>query len=238
VKIASFASIAPRRAQLIRAVESIIAQVDHVFIYLNGHPEPWPGLWSYADKITWAFSRTSGWRGSEGKFWWSDAAKFARPIHLGGDVAFGCDDDIEYPCDYVEGMIESLERHPGSIVGVHGARIKEPITGYHECLDLRWRFTAGLLHDTRVHILGTGTIAYRPKDIRLDFAKFYVPNMSDLWLAILAREQSIDLWAVHRPARWCRAIPTTGYSISSAKSSGRDLAETELVQMHAPWPKL
>jgi hypothetical protein len=240
VIIACFASIAPRQRQLVRAVQSIIGQVDRVFIYLNGWGEPWPGLWHNADKITWRFSVTSRWVGSEGKFWWSDAAKFREHGLTGVESYFGCDDDILYPDDYVTRMRMALERYPGDLVGVHGARIREPVRGYHECLDLRCGFEKALKTDQQVHLLGTGTVAFEPERWRgqLGFDDFIVPNMADLWLALRARAAQRRLWSIARPAKWLKALPTHGYSISAAKSGGRDLAETELVQLHCPWPPL
>jgi hypothetical protein len=240
VVIACFASIAPRRHQLVRAVESILPQVDRVFIYLNGWSEPWPGLWPYADKIDWTFSRVSGWRGSEAKFWWSDAAKLRQLELEDVDAYLCCDDDILYPDDYVTRMREAMARHPGDMIGVHGAQIREPVTNYHQCLELRAGFQQPLHRDTQVHLLGTGTVAFEPALWRglLGLETFYVPNMADLWLALAVRQAGRKLWAVARPAKWLRALPTQGYSVSAAKSQGRDLAETELVQMHCPWPSL
>lgn len=236
--IACFASIAPRRAALQRALSSILPQVDRVFVYLNGAAQPWPEM--DHPKITWAFSRAEGWKGSEAKFWWSDASKFRHLELAGVDAYFCCDDDILYPRDYVQKMREALGRHPEDLVGVHGVRIREPVTGYHQSINVFAGFRVGLKWDTQVHLLGTGTVAFAPAAWAglLSFDSFPVPNMADLWLALCARQAGRKLWAVRRPQMWLRALPTHGYSVSAAKSQGRDLAETELVQMHSPWPPL
>ncbi len=211
-----------------------------MFIYLNGWSEPWPALWPYADRIDWTFSRVNGWKGSEAKFWWSDAAKLRQLELEGVEAYFCCDDDILYPDDYVAEMRAAMARHPGDMVGVHGAEVVEPVAGYHQCLRLRAAFQAALHRDTEVHLLGTGTVAFEPARWRgkLSLASFAVPNMADLWLALAVRQAGRRLWAVRRPIKWLRALPTQGYSVSASKSQGRDLAETELVQMHCPWPPL
>jgi len=236
VIVACFASIPDRVKQLKLAVASVYHQVDRIYVYCNGLSEPPPSLRSPKIEIT--LSRESGWKGSEAKFWWSAGAKFRQHSLTDVDAYFTCDDDILYPHDYVKKMLEALERHPGCAVGVHGVRVKDQIVDYYKALDLTASFQQKLAADRQVHILGTGTMVYRPKDFELSFEKFYVPNMADLWFAIQARENGRELWCVERPKLWLRQQAVSGVSISAMKSSGRAQAETELLQLHAPWPAL
>ena len=233
--IAAFASIASREGQLFNAIVSIRHQVDHVFVYLNGYPKTPSFL--CRPRIDIIHSCKAGWRGSESKFYWSDAGKFYWTERDSTTAYFCCDDDIIYPQDYVEKMTEALDRHPKSIVGVHGVRVPDRIRSYYKSIDIFAPFSHPLDEDVQAHILGTGTIAFRPSDVPLSFEEFYIPNMADIWLALQARKNNIDMWTIHRPTNWLQQQYVEG-SISTFKSQSNDLCETELLKLNSPWPPL
>ncbi|MBT8454174.1 MAG: hypothetical protein KJO40_19580 [Deltaproteobacteria bacterium] len=237
MNIACFASIPTREHPLRRAVHSMLDQVDYVYVYCNGLKVPPKGLED--DRISVTLSREAGWKGSEAKWYWSDGAKFRMHQLEHVDVYFTCDDDIEYPSDYVASMTAALDRHPGSVVGVHGVRLKEPVVAYPGCIDLYANFRVGLEDDARCHLLGTGTVAFRPAELPdFDLSTFYIPNMADVWLGVWARERGIELWTPRRQRKWLKPLATHGFSISASHSRRQDMAEVELLQLHSPWPKL
>lgn len=230
--IAGMATIPDRESLCRKAVKSIIGQVDRLYVYANGITR---NFWD-SPKIEVTFSRDAGWKGNEAKFWWSAGAKFRQYSLPDVDVMFTVDDDIIYPPDYVKTMIAALDRHPGCAVGVHGARIREPVRSYYGSLDIS-PFQNKQQKDRQVHLIGTATLAYRPKDFKkFDFEKFYIPNMADPWFASLARENDVKLWTVARKDRWLVQQQVTGVSISAMRSGGRTQAETELLQLLSPWP--
>lgn len=239
--VAGMATMKHREASFRVAVASLLPQVDVLAIYLNGYKEP-PWFLEHA-KVTRITSYEAGFRGAEAKFFWSSAAKFrallssTHAFWTPDDVYLTVDDDIEYPDDYVQRMIEGLDRHSRSAVGAHGVRFRQPIEGYYRSMEVLAPFQKPLAHDLRMHLLGTATVAFRPYEMKLDFDKFYIPNMADLWFAIQAMENRFELWSIARPARWLVPLKPPGYSISRATSGGRDLAQTEIAQS-VDWPTL
>ena len=119
------------------------------FIYLNEYEEipawleNWPNVIIYSSKIF-------GVRGDSGKFF-----GYTRTL---ARWYFTCDDDIIYPPDYAEVLINSAIRYKCP-VGVHGSLLRYPIKGYYEPKSrhvLHYKFNNKV--DRRVHILGTGTM--------------------------------------------------------------------------------
>lgn len=190
--VCGMASI-PSRVDVLRvAVDSILPQVDHLFVYLNGFD--WvPGFLS-SDKITVFRS------GEYGDY--RDNSKYFGLRCLEQDAYFfSIDDDIEYPQDYVPEMVAAIERFDRkAIVGVHGV-----VYGAGSRLFL----DRGVLHfrdpleaDVPVSALGTGTTAFHTSTLAFDCLEFSQVGMADLVTAQAASQQGVPAIAIARPAGW------------------------------------
>lgn len=194
--VCGMASI-PSRVDVLRvAVDSILPQVDHLFIYLNGFDSV-PGF-LLSDKVT--VFRSSDYGD------YRDNSKFFGLRCFEDDVYFfSIDDDIEYPPDYVPEMVAAIERFDReAVVGVHGV-----VYGTESRLFL----DRGVLHfrdqleaDVPVSALGTGTTAFHTSTLEFDCLEFSQVGMADLVMAQLASERGVPMIAVARPSAWLRAL--------------------------------
>jgi len=235
---ASLATHPPRIAALGRVVPQLAKQVDKLHVYANrfdpeGHELDF--LDGYDNVVIHNFSRGDGEHdgfgdlGDTGKFWHQGQA---------GSIQFRCDDDILYPDDYVERMVEAIERtHRSAVVGVHGVRLLKPFWSYFRDRDV-CHFTAGLSEDKGCHVLGTGTIAYPLELAPITIDDFYTRNMADVYFARWCQRRQVPLVAVRRPVDWLRPIETEGPSIydqaKEAAAAGQDLVSMTL-RAHRDW---
>lgn len=117
------------------------------------------------------------------------------------------DDDISYPMDYVERMIEYVDRfEKKSIIGVHGAvfPVGPPLTRWAEYRELRrtHTFMSANSSFTKVNCLGTGTIAFHSQIGTPDFEEFDTLRMVDLHLAVWAQKNEIAMYSCPRKKEW------------------------------------
>jgi hypothetical protein len=188
--IATLATIPSRRTFAHKALLSLHSQVDHLHVAFDGRPE-----WAYeregegqtwASEVCDAFERDA-WRAP----WFhtihtahGDLAKLLavewtreRTQDDGSDtIALVCDDDIEYPHDYVWWMVnhlreaEKLTEGKPAIVGLHGIVLPERSPTYRRhrrvlqhCLAPQHAYwdqpRASSL--SPVHVLGTSSVVVR-----------------------------------------------------------------------------
>lgn len=164
-----------------------------------------------------------------------DAGKFAIPRPERA-FALTVDDDIIYPPDYADRLIDGLERYERrAAVGFHGARMLSPIAGYYKSRKV-YECKSALSADTRCHILGTGTLAYYTGAYSgpgLDY--FYAKNMADIWFSIHAKNCGIERIVLSHLAGWIQPQDMTGYTTIYGERHHDDAAQTELVRSHQ-WP--
>jgi hypothetical protein len=186
---ASLASIPSRAQNLQSVVESLLAQVDVVRVYLNGYrnvPE-----FLKQDRIVVARSQDHGNIGDAGKFFWCEEAS-------GYELC--CDDDFIYPMGYAAHLIQAIERYGRkAAVAVHGCRFKLPFRTYRRSR-IPWRWNEELPVDEPCHMLGTGTAGYHASSVQLCRADFIKPNMADVWFALACASQGVPRVVVaHKP---------------------------------------
>lgn len=196
---ASLATIPARERGLRHVVAALLPQVDGLGVYLNEYDRVPPFL--DRDEIVVARSQDSGVRGDAGKFFWSEATSGYQLV---------CDDDIDYPEDYVDRLVEGIERYGRrAVVGFHGCVLRDDLADYHTSRRLL-HFTHALAVDSAVHVLGTGVAGYHTSAIRVRAKDFVAPNMADIWLALLAQRQRVPLACRRRPKGWLSEQPGFG----------------------------
>lgn len=217
--IAGLASIPSRAQSLSDVVASLSPQVDEIRIFLNG----------YASVPEWLNDkpRVKVFR-SQDFADYGDAGKFFKIDPQNPEYYFTCDDDILYPVDYVDSMLsELLIRRDQAVVGVHGVLIKQPLTRYYDDSSRYvFRHVNGLTYANSVHVLGTGTTAFRSDILGMRFRDLQAPNMADIWLAARAHHQRIPLVAVPRLPGWMTQSPhaSAAESIYGASKTGANTA--------------
>jgi len=224
--IATVASIPEREAMLHDCVLSLLPQVDRIRVFLNGYPEIPDWLRCHA-KVEWRQSQDLIDKGDAGKF-------FLQGLESPAYV-LTCDDDIVYPWDYAQRMMEELGNwNDEAIVGVHGVVLRQPVERYYQ---VQGRYVLRHIRSNDcgqlVHVLGTGTTAFRNDRVGFGFDDCLYPNMADVWLAKYAAERRIPLYCVARPKGWLfqNQGASRGRTIYSASKKSRgDEMDTSAMQ--------
>lgn len=239
---ASMASQWTRETALHAAVESLAPQLDHLNVYLNGYDSVPPFL--NAPFVTVVRSQDATARGDIG-----DIGKFFWCTNIDADFHLTVDDDIIYPIDYVTEMIKFWRRfQPPVVVGAHGIRIKQSYLtppgnrrsrGYYASREV-WMGVEKVAEPVNVHIIGTGTMLYRPSDVGLiDIdSVFPQPNMADVWFGLLAQKRKLPMITIPHEEGWIREVPgTMADSIykRSTRTRRSDRAQTEAATSIEKW---
>lgn len=208
--VAGMATVKGNEQAMLTAVASLMNQVDHLYLYLNGHETVPTVLNRFADRITPVLDPEGSKLGDAGKF--VGVSREPESIYL------TCDDDIAYPRDYVLHMCQALASQEGNAaVGVHACLLNQPLSHYYDPKTRHvLHFEHLLMRQRHVHVLGTGTVAFHTAVIHPTLDDFPAPNMADIWFARWFQARNLASIAVSRPARWLQAIPVKRQSIYEA----------------------
>ena len=226
----------PDRVDLLeQALDSIYDQADTIHVYLDGHTEIPECLihknGSPRKKLDFLTSSACGSWGARGKFYW---AENVTGYHL------TIDDDIVYPDDYADRLIDGIERHRReAIVGVLGHRFVALDKGFYSGRTT-YTLRMPIPNDVAVHSVGSGTMGYHSDTIRFSIDRdFPTKNMEDLYVGVMAKRAGVPLFVIARPPDWLRPLPVTGYSVYGEWQEKRDdSVQTMVARGEAPWPEL
>ena len=196
-KVVAFLATYPGRLRESEiAINSLIDQVDHIYVYLNLYEEIPEFL--ARPNITCILGRFA----PEGDL--RDLGKFHFLDVLDDEIALLVDDDIRYPENYASKMIDSLEKYDSQvIIGVHG-RILEPNFNDYFVDSRLLHFRRRLMKDMIVDVLGTGTVAFDSRKIKFRSESFNRRGKADIDFAIAARNMNIPLITVSHEKSWLR----------------------------------
>lgn len=195
-RVATIATM-PSRAETFQKVLPVIhAQVEHVFVYLDGHGRP-PAFLEHFDRVTVHRAEDLGDLHSD--------SRFLCLQHLTAPtVVVIVDDDIIYPQDYVDRLVEVLQRFDGqAIVGVHGRIFAPPHKSYVKNA-FCYHFANQLPQSLHVHELGTGTSAFVSSRFAVNPREWERHDMADIVVAVEAQRRGVARIAVARPAGWLK----------------------------------
>lgn len=202
--LVGMASIPERRESLDQALESLCAQTVRDWgatITLNGYPSI-PDDLPTDNRIQYRLADNS--MGACEKF---------HPLTKQGWL-FTVDDDIIYPPNYFESMLEASERYPGCAMSVHGSRLRFPFLSFKKHRII-YNFRRALVKDAQIHLVGTGTLLLHTDWIKPE--AFLDRSSADLWASLALTEEGILKIAVRRPNGWLKQIP--GFSASTVWQS-------------------
>lgn len=194
---ACLTTIPSRTKSLEETVNSLLPQVDKIFIYLHGYtPVNLPSFLEGNDKIELAYDLEWGDKG--------DIDKFHFVKDLKGYVLI-CDDDLIYPRDYANRMIQAVDRHNReALITAHGTLMYPlPIANYY--LDRHcYPCLSDVFNEVEVQIGGTGVMAFHT-DINFDpLLVDKTPNMVDIWIGIWARQKDISIFVEPHIGGWIK----------------------------------
>lgn len=194
----SMATIPERLGPCRQAVKTLLPQCDRLNVYLHGHFRLPPFL--KHPKIEVMLERDYGDLQSIDKFRWADRVK---------GYHFLCDDDLLYPLNYVQHMIDKIEQYDRkAVVGCHGSILRFPLNHYYRDRQVM-HFREHVAEDTRVHVLGTGVSAYHHSTLDISIYDFSheVCASDDVWFALAAQLQRVPLYVIAHKANWVRQNP-------------------------------
>lgn len=203
------ATLPDREPSFARALGSLREQADAFHIYLNGHQRVPSFLRGDkgSDCDIWRSKQNDG---AVMKFWWAN--------QLSGYLLY-CDDDIIYPPNYVERVVEGIERYGRrAVVGFHGSVFPDDFSSYAKDRGKGCSFVHLLKQDMPVHILGTGVMGYHSstpsalaehpgEHFRVSMADFPYPNMLDIWFGIACQDHEVPMVCLAKPGGIFGVLP-------------------------------
>jgi len=233
--VACMATYPARRHIFLDSINTIIKQVDRLYVYLNNYDEVPEEILvhDYSDKIEYILDPSSRLRAS---------AKFSWLSSVNCNV-ITIDDDILYPSDYVEKLLACSKRYSdNAVIGVHGSIFKEYVKDASKCRESVFNFQNELNKDTEVHMLGSGTTLFPASVLKHIDTELLLnhPLANDELLAINMRNESISMVALCRDNEWMVGHPDMDYGIFEEKqlNGGIKSEVSTIVSKHNPWPKI
>jgi hypothetical protein len=192
-KVATIATLASRLETFRKVLPVIHAQVDHVYVYLDGYSVP-PDFLERFDRVTIRQAELHA------------SSRFLCLEELSAPtVVIIVDDDIVYPQDYVHRLVNVLQGFDGhAIVGVHGRLFIPPHRSYIKNA-ATFHFTEGLAPGGHVHELGIGTCAFLSSVFNVNPREWDRHDMDDIVVATEAQRRGLPRIAVARAAGWLMA---------------------------------
>lgn len=190
--IASLATIPSRTHHLQTVVNSIINQVDFLYVFLNNYQNIPDFL--YQDKIQFFTSQEFGDKGDINKFY---------PLQNKEGYLLALDDDLAYPEDYIKTMVQKIDHYQRSaFICVHGNIVPQKMLNSYYQEKKGVHYMRKLNKDMPVDVPGTGTLAYHSSIYNVNINDFKYPNMMDIWLFKIARERNIPVISIERKDKW------------------------------------
>jgi len=207
-RIFSLATILEREENLESVVLSIIKQADMLFINLINYKKIPDFLFKYNNIVINKFEN----KGSEIKF------NNYNDIN-DDDYFFTIDDDILYPEDYSDILIENMIKYENKAVCcVHGSIINlNQKNNFHNTKGglgrKSYHFVRELNENKLIMIPGTGTSCFYKKTFKLNLNEVKVSNMIDSYVGCFLYEQKILIYSIKRSNNWLKALKTEGRTI-------------------------
>jgi hypothetical protein len=182
------ASIPSRKNELEFVLDSLVGQVDQIFLALNYEEEERPKyLDNYPNVYWWVDSINKG-----------DAEKFAMAQHVEG-YYIGWDDDLRCGnSGIIKRLIDGVDKYNG-LVSFHGKKYLPPVTDYRKWAG-NYRCLGRVSEDVKVNFIGSGCCAFHTDRLKVSLQDFKTKNMADVYLSKLATEQGVPMVVLaHEP---------------------------------------
>lgn len=190
-----------RRDSISKTIESIYNQCDIINLSVNDYHiyDDIPDIF-YDKKINLIITDNSK----------GDAFKFSRLVDENG-YFFTVDDDLIYPKNYTEYMIDKFNQYGGeSIITLHGRNFNRfPINSYYNSKGDRYHCLDTIKKDVKVQFGGTGVMCFHTNLLKVGLDYFKHPNMADIWISKIAKEKGIPITCVSHDKNYLSYIKQT-----------------------------
>lgn len=188
------ATLKERELSFMRTIKSIYPQVDKIIAVLNNYERIPIWLASYP-KVEYHLCKNN--LGAAGKF---------LAVSQCEGYYFSIDDDLVYPPDYCEYMIDGINKYK-CIVSLHGRVYPIPVVDF-----LKWikayRCLNEVKEDVLVNLGGTGVMAFDTSQFKLKVGTLFHPiNMVDCHVAREAWEQKIPIMVLKHSKDYLKYTP-------------------------------
>ena len=186
---AQLAAIPKREDFLKKVIDSLLPQVDVLRVFLNSYKKV-PGWLEILPVECKLLDNSTG-----------DAAKFYGIENIEG-YFFSCDDDLIYPKNYVQTIIDKIEIYKRkAIITLHGRTMPDrPVRSYYRDRFETYRCLGTVDYDVRVPVGGTGVMGFHTSTIKLKYSDFRLPNMADIWVSGYAKRQKVPIVVIAHKA--------------------------------------
>jgi len=191
---AGIATVPTRKESFILTINSIIDQVDRVFVALNGYTEI-PQEIKDNPKIHCDVLDNS----------LRDSAKFLHVEECNGWY-FGCDDDLMYNPNHCQYLISKTTEY-NALVSLHGRRLTRPVRGLKRGFTLNYHCLHSYDYDTKLDLCGSGVCCFNTKRLKLSIKDFELPGMADVWLARQAWIQGVPIMGIAHKNNFLKYMP-------------------------------
>lgn len=206
-----------RTDSLVKTLESIIDQCDEINVALNDFQGGLPAI-LYHDKVNLYFTDNSK----------GDAFKFLQLSNSEG-YFLTIDDDLIYPPNYVDNLINKCKENNNSkVITLHGRNFASfPISSYYRSANERYACLENVENNVKVQFGGTGVMCFHTSLFKIPIEYFKFPNMADIWIGKYCIENKIDIICLKHPKGYIQYTPqkTTIYDVESKN----DFIQTQVV---------
>ena len=221
--IASLATIPCRERLLKNTINSLIPQVDYIYVQLNDYKEipTWLEYESADHNMKVIGSLTSNMAGDANKFW---------NVENHDGYVFTCDDDLIYPPDYTQTLTNKLQEYDNRVIVTCHGRVfpKGPIESYYADKILSYHCLYEVKQDCLVHVGGTGVMAFHTSTLDIKYSDFQQANMADVWMAKVAYQNYCPIICIEHGEGWIGYQPTPDETIWD-RYSRFDEVQTEVI---------
>jgi hypothetical protein len=194
-----------RENVLVRAVESLVHQVDGLYIYINDYQDTPVEIASLPN----AYVLRGADRGS--------AARFCLGRHANGYLAF-CDDDLLYPPDYVAYLKQKVDQYDRKcVITLHGKLLNPMMYSFfglgHGRIRKGYPCLETVIGDHEVHMSGTGALMYHSDALDITEDDFKENNLDDAEFSILCQNRGVVQIVADHQEKWLRYLKPTGRTI-------------------------
>ena len=174
--VVGIATHSGREETLNKTIESLFKYVDDIWVYDN-EKEPYNAT-------------------DNGKFRFLEY--YQKPIY-----ALTCDDDIIYPPDYVDTLLDGVEKH-GTICSFHGRKLRGLNLSYYRG-HVSYGFNKNCPVTCGIDVAGTGVTGWRTDQFNpLSIWKAEDNRMSDLVFSLEAAKQGIGITHLGHAGGWIK----------------------------------
>ncbi len=196
--VAYMATMPPRVVALNETIPKILAQVDHLHIYLNEF-ETIPDVLFHPKITTYRSQDHMGDIGDVGKF------LLCHTWHKLDAYIFTMDDKIIYPPDYVKKSIEAIEKYRRkAVISFHARNIKPNCFSYYFDFAQYFGIYDTVPSDQYVHEIGTGGMSFYSKLVKCSLDCFPHINMTDIYFSMLLQTKKIPMVVAAHNRGWVK----------------------------------